>query len=287
MIATTCSARRHRAHKSGYNLQVPLTFAHPAAVLPLRRRGLVLSALVIGSMVPDCEYFFGLARPASHAMPGIVSFTFPLALAALVVFHGLVKWPLISLMPAGLQARLIGPARRFRWFPASRLLLILLSLAIGIATHVLLDGFTHPNGWAALHCAALRTMVPIPAHRPMPMHALLQYGTTAVGVLVLAICSAFWYRRATAESVLLRPQFSAVVKWTILSVMLATAVVLGYVNGAAWYGQLFRGASARVRFVFSFAISTSIVAAVELFGFSVIWQALLGRSQTVSDSHTA
>ena len=284
---TAFCARRHRAHKSGYNLSVPLTFAHPAAVLPLRRCGLVISAMVVGSMAPDCEYFFGLRHPASHAMPGVVTFTFPLALAVLVIFHAIVKWPLISLMPAGMQARLIGPARRFRWFPANRFLLILLSLAIGIATHILLDGFTHPDSWAILHFAALRTMVPIPAHRPMPMYALLQYGTSAVGLLALAIGSAFWYRRAAAESVLLRPQFSAAVKWTILSVMLATAVVLGYVIGAAWYGQVFRGDSARVRFVFSFAISTSIVAAVELFGFSVIWQTWLGRRETVSDSHTA
>ena len=238
-------------------------------------------------MAPDCEYFFGLRHPASHTMPGVVTFTFPLALAVLVIFHAFVKWPLISLMPAGMQARLIGPARRFRWFPATRFLLILLSLAIGIATHILLDGFTHPDSWVALHFAALRTMVPIPAHRPMPMYTLLQYGTTAVGVLALAIGSAFWYRRATAERVLLRPQFSAAVRWTILSVMLATAVVLGYVNGAAWYGQVFHGTSQRVRFVFGFAISTSIVAAVELFGFSLIWQTLLGRSETVSDRHTA
>ncbi len=243
--------------------------------------------MVVGSMAPDFEYFFGLRHPASHAMPGVVTFTFPLALAVLVIFHAIVKWPLISLMPGGLQARLIGPARRFRWFPARRFLLILLSLATGIATHILLDGFTHPDSWAVLHSAALRTMVPIPAHPPVPMHAVLWYGTTAVGVLVLAICSAFWYRRATAECALLRPQFSAVVKWTILSIMLATAVVLGYVNEAAWYGQLFRGASQRVRFVFAFAISATTVAAVELFGFSVIWQTFLGRRETVSDSHTA
>jgi hypothetical protein len=262
---------------------VPITIAHPAAVLPLRRCGLVISALVAGSVAPDCEYFFGLRHPASHAMPGVVTFTFPLALAVLVIFHAIVKWPLISLMPGGLQARLIGPARRFRWFPASRFLLILLSLVIGIATHVLLDGFTHPDSWAVLHFAALRTMMPIPAHRPLPMHAVLQYGTSAVGVLALAIYTAFWYRRAPAESVLLRPQFSAVVKWTILAVMLATAVVLGYVNGAAWYGQLFRGASRRASSVFSFAISFATVAAVELFGFSVIWQTFLGRSETVPD----
>src|SRR5215467_12574272 len=36
---------------------VPFTFSHPAAVLPLARRGLVFSALVVGSMAPDFPYF--------------------------------------------------------------------------------------------------------------------------------------------------------------------------------------------------------------------------------------
>ena len=260
---------------------MPFTFAHPAAVLPLRRRGLVFSALVIGSMAPDCEYFFGLRRPDSHSMPGIVTFTLPLALALLVVFHSLLKWPLISLLPSGLQARLIGPARCFHWLPARRFLMILLSLAIGTATHILLDGFTHPHNWAVSHSAALRTMVSIPALRPMPMYVLLWYGTTAVGVLALTICFALWYRRAIAESVVM--QFSAVAKWTILAVMLATAVVVGYVNGAAWYGQLFLGSSQHVRFFSTLAISSTTVAAVELFGFSVIWQTFLGRRETVPD----
>jgi uncharacterized protein DUF4184 len=263
---------------------MPMTFSHPAAVLPLRRCGLVFSALLVGSVAPDSEYFFGLRHSASHTMPGVVTFSFPIALAGLVIFHVIVKWPLISLLPAGLQARVIGPARRFRWFPASRLLLILLSLAIGIATHILLDGFTHPDSWAVSHCAALRTIVPIPAYRPMAMYAVLQYGITAVGVLVLIVCSAVWCGRAPTESVMLRPQFSAAVKWTILFFMLTMAVVLGYLNGAAWYGQLFRGASQRVHFVLTFAISTATVAAAELFGFSLIWQSLMAGRQAVPNS---
>jgi hypothetical protein len=93
---------------------------------------------------------------------------------------------------------------------------------------------------------------------------------------------------ATAEKVVLRPQFPAAVKWTILSVMLATAVILGYANGAAWYGQLFRGASQPMRFVIGFAISTAVVASVALFGFRVIWQTFAARNtseQTIEALH--
>lgn len=36
---------------------MPVTIAHPAAVLPLRGLGLPLSAMVIGSMAPDLPVF--------------------------------------------------------------------------------------------------------------------------------------------------------------------------------------------------------------------------------------
>ena len=39
---------------------MPITFAHPAAVLPLARTGLPLTALAIGSMVPDLPMFVRL-----------------------------------------------------------------------------------------------------------------------------------------------------------------------------------------------------------------------------------
>ncbi len=243
-------------------------------MLPLRRR-LVFSALVVGSMAPDFEYFFGVTRTTSHAMPGIVIFTFPLALAVLVLFHTLIKWPLISLLPRGLQARVIGPARRFRLLPATRFLAILVSLALGIATHILWDGFTHVDGWAVVRSPSLRHFMWVPAHRPMHVFVVLQLASTLLGILVLTVALVMWYRRATVEDVALRPQFSPAAKWAILSIMTATAIVLGAVNGADWYRPLLAGASHRMQVVAGFAITTLTVGAVEMFGFSLIWRAFL------------
>ena len=50
---------------------MPLMFAHPVAVLPLTKRGLVLSALV-GSMALDFEYFlrFSTRYSHGHTLPG-------------------------------------------------------------------------------------------------------------------------------------------------------------------------------------------------------------------------
>jgi hypothetical protein len=93
---------------------VPFTLAHPAAVLPLRRYRLPLSALVIGIMAPDFEYFLGLAQlgRSAHTFPGILTLSLPAALVALFVFQGVMKWPVFSLMPRAWQVRAVRPARQ-------------------------------------------------------------------------------------------------------------------------------------------------------------------------------
>lgn len=59
--------------------------------------------------------------------------------------------------------------------------------------------------------------------------------------------------------------------------MVATAVVLGLVNGADWYGSLLQADSQRTRFVFGSMIAAITVGFIELFGFGLIWRAFLAR----------
>jgi len=256
---------------------VPFTLAHPAAVLPLRRRGLVFSAMVVGSMAPDFEYFFGLKRPISHTLPGILTFTLPLALAVLIVFHAIVKWPAVWLLPHGWQARVIAPARGFRWLPFKRLLQILASIVLGIATHIFWDGFTHYDGWAAAYVPQLRKVVSVPLYHPMRFFAALQLFGSLLGVLLLGVCFIRWYLRAAPTPVAMRPQFAPAIRWSILIAMIVTAVGLGYLNGSEWYGH-FVGGSHRSQFVIGFALTAISVTAVEIVGFSLIWRMILARS---------
>jgi Domain of unknown function (DUF4184) len=71
---------------------MPWTFAHPAAILPLRRLcpvPLDFSALVIGSMVPDLGYYLfysNLARSA-HSFSGSVLVCLPVGLIFWGIFH--------------------------------------------------------------------------------------------------------------------------------------------------------------------------------------------------------
>jgi len=61
---------------------LPFTLAHPAAVLPLRRTGLVFSALVVGSMAPDFPYFLSVSDAIrwGHSTRGVFLFCLPFGL---------------------------------------------------------------------------------------------------------------------------------------------------------------------------------------------------------------
>jgi hypothetical protein len=65
---------------------LPLTLAHPAAVLPFRR-WFVFSGLVIGSLAPDFEYFLYVpdSLRIGHTLPGVFLFCLPVGLGELSV----------------------------------------------------------------------------------------------------------------------------------------------------------------------------------------------------------
>ncbi len=89
---------------------MPFTISHAAAVLPFSRflaRRRVLSAALIGSMVPDFGWFtpWRPTRFETHSVIGLLAFCLPAGLAAFWVFQRLIKTPLIELLPDGAYAR--------------------------------------------------------------------------------------------------------------------------------------------------------------------------------------
>jgi hypothetical protein len=181
---------------------MPFTLSHPAAAVPLRRLGLVLSALVVGSMSPDFHYFLPYLDDgrSGHTLTGLVLLDLPLGLAALWVFHAFLKLPLLSLLPRSHRAALLPFAGRFRFLPPRRLLLILVSLAVGGLTHLGWDGFTHGDGWALPLFPVLERPVMDVAGHSWELYRVIQHASTIVGaVLLIGWCFA-WYGRTTARS---------------------------------------------------------------------------------------
>ena len=181
---------------------MPFTPAHAAAVFPFRRTRLVWSALIVGTMAPDFEYFLRLAPEGrhGHTMPGVFLLTLPLAMVTLWLFHRFVKTPFVELMPDGLKRRLTPYAAEFRFGRTSRFALIVASVMVGILTHLIWDSFTHPNGWSVLHWPLLQHRIHLPFVGGAPIYRPLQNASTVFGMAFLLVWLAVWYRSADVNS---------------------------------------------------------------------------------------
>src|SRR5580698_10436082 len=89
---------------------MPFTISHAAVVLPFSRllaRWRLLSAAVIGAMVPDFGLFFPwrVHRFETHSTLGLLTFCLPVGLASYWIFQGLIKTPVLELLPDGAYAR--------------------------------------------------------------------------------------------------------------------------------------------------------------------------------------
>lgn len=131
---------------------MPFTFAHPAVVLPfLRKNGpLSTSGLIVGSLVPDFEGFLRMEVNGNWAdsWPGIMLFNIPVALCILFLYHGLVKYFLLRILPYFLAIRLVF-SLNFNWLPyfKKNWVRVLVSIILGVLTHLLWDDFTHYDGY--------------------------------------------------------------------------------------------------------------------------------------------
>jgi hypothetical protein len=168
---------------------VPFTFSHPAAVVPLDyifKRRLSLTALVIGSMIPDFEYFIRMrvSSTYSHVWPGLFWYDLPLAFIALIAYTWLVKDKLIAHLPAGINRR-FSAYQNFRpKYDLLYFIVAIVSILIGAASHILWDSFTHPAGYFVKHHHILKHRVLI-ANHSVAFYNMLQHISSAVGALIV------------------------------------------------------------------------------------------------------
>ena len=209
---------------------MPFTPAHAAAALPFLRTRLVLSALIVGTLAPDFEYFLRLAPGGGfgHTLAGAFLFSLPLALVILWMFHVLVKAPLLRLFPDALRRRI--PAERFRFGGPSRFMLIVGSALVGIFTHIVWDSFTHSYMWPARHFPWLNEKQSLPLVGPVEHCALLQQASTITGLAILGFWLVRWYRNTALIYGATEVPMSAERRW----------LVLGGVVGVACGGTLLR-----------------------------------------------
>ncbi|WP_158609633.1 DUF4184 family protein [Cellulomonas triticagri] len=213
---------------------MPFTLAHPAAVLPLARRPLVPAALVAGSLSPDVPYFVPLPRSAgtwyepfvnattTHAWPGALSVAVPTGLL-LVGLWWVVRGPARDLL--GVHRDAAAPASRA--LPTTHapraLARTVLSVALGVLTHVVWDSFTHGDGVVVQHVAWLRE----PLVGSVTAGRVLQHTSTAVGLGALAVVAVRALRRHRTRLAVDRGRVAVLVGLAVAAAVGATVAVAG------------------------------------------------------------
>lgn len=175
---------------------MPLTFCHPAIVLPLKKlksNWFSMTGLIIGSMSPDLEYFsrMEIVATCSHLFWGVLYFDLPIALIYCFVFHLFVRNVLINHLPYFLKER-FAQFLNFNWinYFKKHWIIIILSIIIGAYSHLFWDAFTHEWGFFAKHVHALQeTWVQISFNNfEIKGYKFLQHFSTFLGAIFIA----FW-----------------------------------------------------------------------------------------------
>jgi hypothetical protein len=230
---------------------VPFTPSHAVVALPFVRTPLVPAAIAVGAMAPDLPLFLRglpLHYGRTHSLEWLPA-TILVALALLLVWRCALRPAVRELSPRLLAERLpvswdagAGAALREtfaiggspRRASGRGILLLVVSLALGIVSHVVWDLFTHEGRWGV-------RVLPLLAEPWGPLVGVkwLQHGSSLIGLLILGVWALLWLRRQ-APVVVRRsaPDMVRVLWWVSLPVFLGVAWVIGLLVygpiGGAW-----------------------------------------------------
>jgi hypothetical protein len=177
------------------------TVSHVAAVVPAYRplaRAHLFSAALIGSMVPDFEVLLpgNLARWQTHSFLGLFLFCVPVGLLTYALTQTLIKPALMEVLPDRIYLRMrtdhppVPLNRLSTWLWAALVVLF------GAFTHLVWDGFTHENARGVRFLPFLDDYGPEMAGHALRLYRWLQYGSSLLGLLVVAAALALWLHHA-------------------------------------------------------------------------------------------
>jgi hypothetical protein len=241
---------------------MPWTFAHPAAVLPLRTfHRLPFGALVVGSLSPDIGYYFGAFGFAAvaHTLPGIIYICLPTAIALMMILRALHK-PVAGLLPyPHRQAVLALPP--FLWPTSLHAAgFVCLAIVIGAMTHIIWDSFTHPAGFFVANIRAMRAISFNVPGRDFLRFEVLQYVSTIVGAIVLIVAYQRVSRRAALVSV--APHESDAWRYALFGII--AVISMAAAAPVAYFTALYEHGVSGTLLVVRFVIACTTIFAVLL-----------------------
>ncbi len=188
---------------------MPFTISHAAVVLPFTRllmRWRLLSAVIVGAMVPDFGLFFPwpMPRVETHSAVALFTFCVPVGMTAYWVFQYLIKAPVLEVLPEGAYSRWRPYSSPADFASIRQWLLAAFGVFAGAATHLAWDAFTHENARGVRLIPWLDEPIDIGTHH-MDGVRLLQDGSSLIGLAVVLGLIAYGLRSGGAEPVRLRP----------------------------------------------------------------------------------
>lgn len=211
---------------------MPFTISHAAAVLPLQRLKLPLTALMVGSMAPDFGYFFshGASRMLTHSIPGLFTFALPLGLLAWLFYVAILEKATITLLPDRWHTRFahtdaITPALIAR---------AVIAILLGAVTHLVWDNFTHPFTYSTHFFPFLLGRTP--GFRWLPIYHFLHGLSSVVGLVILWVWAHRLHRQPARSQIrpfdiTERARIGALWFMGTVSVLVALAEWLPHVHG--------------------------------------------------------
>ena len=129
------------------------------------------------------------------------------------------------LLPESLQRRLTDQLSEFRFRGVQRFALIISSLLLGIATHILWDSFTHRSTWLYRHWPVLSSPVSLPIVGYIQLYKALQHGSSLIGIALLCAWLLVWYKARNPSAESPPNTLSPVRKLTLAATVVALALL--------------------------------------------------------------
>ncbi|WP_369765804.1 DUF4184 family protein [Flavobacterium sp. WC2429] len=164
---------------------MPFTLSHPAIILPfLKNKKLSATALIVGSMSPDLEYFFRMRMQSeiSHTLLGIFLIDFPLGFIVMFTFHEIIKRPFIENTPVFFQKRM-QELKESNWvnYFKNNIFTVLICFFLGAVSHILWDSMTHWDGFMVQNFSFFNIEI-----YGIPVYKIAQHVSSIIGLIWIA-----------------------------------------------------------------------------------------------------
>ncbi len=146
-----------------------------------------MTALIVGSVTPDFEYFMRMRVESiySHTWTGLFWFDLPLGFLLTFIYHYIVRNSLICDSPRFIKKRL-SRYMDFSWgqYVRHNFFTVIICLIIGSASHIFWDAFTHPHGDFVRMIPTLRESTTL-LGVTVKYYRILQYISSTLGGIIV------------------------------------------------------------------------------------------------------